>query len=165
MKKIVALLLAVVMLCACSAGCGKKDEATGDGERMTITIGYPNADETWQNDEYFKYITDKLNIDIEFQTLSSQSAEEKARIWISSGSMPDVVYQSSFMLDEYNKYGEQGMVRALPKDWEKKYPNLAFAMNMTGILDYVKEQGDDEIYSLIRPMDHYSRYTEEFRTA
>ena len=166
MKRKLALLLALMMATvALFSGCDKKEASTENGERMTITIGYPNADETWTEDEYFKYITDKLNIDIKFQTLSATSATEKARIWISSGDMPDVVQQSAFQLDEYKKYANQGLVRELPKDWEEKYPNLGFAMNMTGIMDYMKEQNDGELFALVRPMDHYSSWIEDFRTA
>lgn len=164
MKKTLTLLLVLIMAVSAFTGCGEKKETNSDGERMTITIGYPAADESWTKDEYFKYITDKLNIDIEFMTLSNTSADEKARIWISSGDMPDVVY-SSFTLGEYKKYSEQGMVRQLPEDWKEKYPNLGFAMSMTGILGYVEEQCGGEVYGLIRPMDHYLKYTDEFRAA
>ena len=166
MKKTLTTALAIIIAAATLfSGCGKSEKTTSEsGERLTITVGYPAAEETWQNDEYFKYITDKLNVDIEFQSLSKDSAAEKARIWISSGSMPDVVY-SSFMMDEYIKYGEQGMVKPLPKDWEKKYPNLGFSMAMTGALEELEKAGNGEIYGLLRPLDHYIDYIEEFRTA
>ena len=166
MKKTLTTALAIIIAAATLfSGCGKSEKTTSEsGERLTITVGYPAAEETWQNDEYFKYITDKLNVDIEFQSLSKDSAAEKARIWISSGSMPDVVY-SSFMMDEYIKYGEQGMVKPLPKDWKKKYPNLAFSMEMTGALEELEKAGNGEIYGLLRPLDHYIDYIEEFRAA
>lgn len=164
MKKLVALLMVVMLFCTSFVGCKNDATSNADGERIKITVGYPNADESWKNDEYFKYITDKLNIDIEFMALSPDSAAEKARIWISSGDMPDVVY-SDFMLDEYNMYGKQGIVKQLPEDWETKYPNLGFSMAMTGALQMLKEQNDGAIYGLLRPMDHYSQYLAEFRQA
>ena len=109
-KRLIGLLLLMMMVATCFAGCsGGEKESSSNGERIKITVGYPKADNTWTNDEYFNYITDKLNIDIEFKTLSADSAGEKARIWISSGSMPDVVY-SDFLVDEYVQYGKQGMV-------------------------------------------------------
>lgn len=166
MKKTLTLLLALLMAATCIfSGCGKDEKTnTQDGERMTITVGYSAADETWTNDDYYKYITDKLNIDIEFMTLSSSSPQEKARIWISSGDMPDVVY-SGFNLDEYSKYTEQGMVRELPDGWEKKYPNVGFAMEMTGIMDLLRKENDGKVSILIRPTDHYRNYINDFRTA
>ncbi len=167
MKKVLAGLLAIVMMSSmCLTACKKDEAATSENnnERMTISIGYPDAEKSWTNDDYYKYITDKLNIDIEFKSLSKSSMGEKARIWISSGSMPDVTF-ADFMMEEYVKYGEQGVVKALPQDWETKYPNLAFSMSMTGILDAVKEAGNGEVYGLICPMDHYIKYIKDFRQA
>lgn len=164
-RTLIGLLTLIIAASTLLSGCGKDEKtSTQDGDRMTITIGYPNADESWENDEYYKYITDKLNVNIEFRSLPATGASEKARIWISSGDMPDVLY-SGFMLDEYLKYTEQGMVRALPEGWEKKYPNVGFAMEMTGVLDLLKEENDGEVSILIRPMDHYRDYIEDFRTA
>ena len=164
MKRTITLLLALILVVAAFTGCSEKKETNAGGDRMTISIGYPNADEAWKKDEYFKYITDKLNINIDFHTLPSSSAAEKARIWISSGDMPDVVY-SDFQLDEYLKYSQQGMVRTLPEGWEEKYPNLGFAMEMTGILDFLKGENNGDVSILIRPMDHYRDYIGDFRTA
>lgn len=167
MKKILAVMLVVAVLSSmlCFTACEKDNDATIDsGERLTVSIGYADADETWKNDDYYKYITDKLNMDIEFESIPKSSLGEKARIWISSGSMPDVTY-ADFSVNEYLKYGEQGIVKPLPKGWEKKYPNLAFSMEMTGIMDTLKEAGNGEIYGLVCPMDHYKKYIEEFRQA
>lgn len=164
MKKIVVgLLLVCLTVSIVFSGCKNEETNASDG-KVSISVGYPKADESWKNDDYFRYITDKLNIDIDFQALSADSAGEKARIWISSGDMPDVVY-SDFLLDEYTKYGQQGMVKPLPADWEKKYPNLGFSMAMTGALNVLKEAGNGEVYGLVRPLDHYSKFLSEFRAA
>jgi len=166
MKRTLTLLLALVIAASTLlAGCGKDEKtSTDDGERLTITVGYPNADETWKNDDYYKYITDKFNIDVEFMTLSGSSAEEKARIWISSGDMPDIVY-SGFSLSEYLKYTEQGMVRPLPEGWEEKYPNVGFAMEMTGLMNVLREQNDGEVSIFIRATDAYADHIDDFRAA
>lgn len=164
-KTILAILLATLMIGSVLTGCGEKQQTASDDERVTISVAYPKADETWTQDDYFKYITDKVNIDIEFQALSSDSAAEKARIMISSGSMTDIVYTSSFMLDEYASYAKQGLVKGLPDDWKEKYPNLGFALEMTGVLDSLEDAGDGSVYALLRPMDHYTNYIDEFRAA
>ena len=127
-KTILAILLATLMIGSVLTGCGEKQQTASDDERVTISVAYPKADETWTQDDYYKYITDKVNIDIEFQALSSDSAAEKARIMISSGSMTDIVYTSSFMLDEYASYAKQGLVKGLPDDWKEKYPNQALPL-------------------------------------
>ena len=72
MKKTLVLLLALLMaVTSLFTGCEEKKGE--NGERMTITVGYPAADETWTKDDYYRYITDKFNVDIEFQSLSSAS--------------------------------------------------------------------------------------------
>ncbi len=165
-KTVVFLLLAAMLVTSVLSGCvGEKAAKTGEGEKITLSVSYPNADETWANDDYYKYITDKIGIDIDFQSLSSDSAAQKARIMISSGTMTDVVYTTSFLFDEYKEYIDQGVVKALPDGWEKKYPNLGFAMSMTGVLDTLKEIGDGKVYTLLIPMDHYSFALEDFRQA
>lgn len=164
-KTILAILLVTLMIGSVLTGCGGEQTTAGDDERVTISVAYPKADETWTQDDYYKYITDKVNIDIEFQALSSDSAAEKARIMISSGSMTDIVYTSSFMLDEYSSYAEQGLVKGLPDGWKDKYPNLRFALEMTGVLDSLEEAGEGSVHALLRPMDHYTDYIDEFRAA
>lgn len=165
-KRIVCLILALLMVSAVFAGCGDKKETSGEnGERVTISVAYPKAEENWTQDDYYKYITDKVGIDIEFQALSSDSAAEKARIMISSGSMTDIVYTSSFILDEYSSYAKQGLVKELPDGWKEKYPNLGFALEMTGVLDTLLTQDDGKVYALVRPMDHYTDNIADFRKA
>ena len=70
MKKLVVLLMVAMLLCTSLVGCKNDAASNADGERIKITVGYPNADDSWKNDEYFKYITDKLNIDIDFSKLN-----------------------------------------------------------------------------------------------
>lgn len=162
-KKIVGVLLAATLLVTSFTGCDTKETAD-TGEKMTISVGFTKAENSWKNDDYYKYIADKLNIDIEFRTLSADSVGEKSRIWISSGDMPDVTY-SDFLLEEYLKYGQQGMVAPLPEGWEEKYPNLGFSMAMTGAYEALKKAGNGEFYGLLVPMDHYSEHLDDFRTA
>lgn len=161
-KSIVWTLVVILVLGLVFSGCGKQ-VSTGKDGKVTITVAFPGADESWKDDDYYKYICDKLNMEIEFETLSSDSAAEKARIWISSGSMPDVVTTNDFMIDEYLEYVDQGMIRELPENWEKDYPNVGFAMEMTGILDTLEENGS--VSALVRPQDHYRDYIDEFRVA
>ncbi len=164
-KRILGLAMAAAVFVSAFTGCGQKGgQVSNDDERMTISVGYTKAEDSWKNDDYYKYIADKLNVDIEFRTLPADSVGEKSRIWISSGDMPDVTY-SDFLFDEYLKYGEQGLVAALPEGWEEKYPNAAFSMAMTGTYKVLKEAGNGSFYGLLTPMDHYSDYIDEFRQA
>lgn len=164
-KTIISLLVITLVTGMLFTGCKNGGEETsGNDKRMKISVGFPGADETWKEDDYYKYITDKLNIDIDFKTLSEDSAAEKARIWIASGNMPDVTY-AAYSLNEYLKYGQQGVIRELPSDWEEKYPNVGYAMAMTGVLNNMKKIGDGKIYGLVRALDHYTEFLDEFRAA
>jgi len=165
-RRLIGLLLVTLVSGMVLSGCaGSKGTAgTSDGKTV-ITVGYPGADNSWKEDDYYRYITEKTNIEVDFKSLSSDSAAEKVRIWISSGNMPDVVYTGSFLLDEYEKYGKQGVVKALPADWEEKYPNLGYALEMTGVKNKLEEIGNGTLYGLARPLDHYSLYLDDFRAA
>ena len=167
MKKTIIFLLAAVMLAGTVlAGCGgEKTVQNEGGEKTKITVSYTNTGDEWVQDDYYKYISDKVGVDIEFQSMPSDSAAEKARIMISSGSMTDVVYTNSFLPDEYVSYANQGVISALPDDWKTKYPNLGFSMEMTGALDMLQSTADGKIYGLLRPMDHYSFAIDDFRAA
>jgi len=165
MKKIV--LWALIITLAFSlvlSGCGK--ETGGTGEKVTLTVAFPDADDTWKEDDFYKYMCEKLNMEIEFESLSTASGAEKVRLWIASGTMPDVVYTTGFELDEYQSYVDQGLVGTLPENWEKDYPSVGFAMQMTGILDAVKDCSEDGSVSvLVRPMDQYRWFINDFRAA
>lgn len=151
-KTIITLLVVMLTLGAVLTGCGGGSETSTDGV-VTVTVAAPAADESWTNDEYFHNIVDRFGMDIEFITLSADSAAEKARIMINSGDMPDMV-KSSFTLPEYNEYVDQGIVKELPSDWEEKYPDLAFAETMTTLLDELKND-EGNISALVIPMDQY----------
>ncbi len=163
-KKILAFGLAALMLVTC-CGCEKAEKTAGKDGKIKLTVGFPKAEDSWIGDEYYNFITDKTNVDLEFWTMPADSATEKARIWISSGDMPDMVYMEAFTVDEYLKYGEQGVVKALPKDMDEKYPNIGFVNSMSGVYDELKERANGEMYMVMRPSDHYKMFIEDFRKA
>lgn len=165
-KTIVWALVLVLTLSLVLTGCSSKKATVDMSERLTITVAYPGADETWEEDAYYNYICDKFNVDIKFEALSSSTATEKVRIWVASGTMPDLVTTNVFKYDEYISYVEQGLVGTLPENWEENYPNVAFAMEMTGLLGELKKGTEDGSVSvLVRPQDHYRDFIGDFRTA
>lgn len=166
-KAFASLVLAAVLTVGVFSGCGKKEEAaTKSGEKFTFTAGVAGADnERWKNDDYYKYISDKLNIDIDFVAMSQADAQQKARIWINSGDMPDVLL-TTFKYDEYTKFAKQGLIRALPADYAKQHKGVDFALKMTGIDDkYLSVGSKGEKYGIIRPVDGYTPRIQEFRDA
>ena len=111
MKRMICVVLAVILgISVCLTGCGKtKDKLTADG-KMIVTVGHDGADESWKNDDYYKYVISKGNVDFDFVSLPVTGSAEKVRIWINSGDMPDMVY-TAFAMDEYAKYAEQGLIK------------------------------------------------------
>ena len=66
-KKILWLLVMVLAVGAIASGCGPKAGKAGDVEDPTVTVAMPGADNAvWTNDDYYRYITEKVGIDIEF---------------------------------------------------------------------------------------------------
>lgn len=164
-SRVLILVLTTILATVFLGGCNNREAAVTDGEKISFSAGYVGADNAkWKQDEYYQYISDKLNIEIDFRALHQDNAGEKARIWISSGDMPDVL-NSDFNFTEYLKYGAQGLVKPLPSDYAEKYPNMAFAIEMTGAMDKLRAAANGEIYGLLRPMDHYTQYIDAFKEA
>jgi len=77
---------------------------------------------------------------------------EKNRIWISSGDMPDITF-SGLNYSDYKKFAEQGLIRALPADYEQKYPNMTRAFMATGGIDKaLKDRFGGKLYCAPKPI-------------
>ena len=165
-KKVLAGFLILLMAVSAMTGCASQSVSSGDkSKKIKLTIAFPKAESSWEKDDYFRYITDKANINIDFRTMPSSSAMEKARIWINAGDMPDALYMTNLNIGEYLQYGEQGLIKAMPADFDEKYPNLGFANAMTGVYSEIKERANGELYVVLRPSDHYKLFINEFRQA
>lgn len=93
------------------------------------------------NDAVYQYLQEKFDFDMELYQLTWDSGAEKNRMWIASGTMPDFTFWADFNYSEYLSYIDQGLIKALPDGWETKYPNLAAAVEATGIADMIKVDG------------------------
>ncbi|NLB81489.1 MAG: hypothetical protein GX800_07765 [Clostridiaceae bacterium] len=164
-SRVIILALAVILTTVFLGGCNNREATVTDDEKIIFSAGYVGADNTkWKQDAYYQYISDKLNIEIDFRALHQGNSGEKARIRISSGDMPDVL-NSDLNFTEYLEYGAQGLVKPLPSDYAAKYPNMSFAIEMTGAMDKLRAVADGKIYGLLRPMDHYTQYIDAFKEA
>ncbi len=157
LTKILSLVLAVLMCASLFAGCNGKQTVTDDGEKIVINIAAPGLDEKMKDDEIYKLITEKFNIDFEFNAISTQNMAEKGRLWIASGSVPDIMF-SDFVYKDYLSWGKQGLVKPLPKDYAKKYPNLADGLERTMILSKLEEDGNGVIFGIPRSMQSIHQY-------
>ncbi len=151
--RILALLMMLVMvLAACTSGkeagdtsaqtkapavqksadSTAKEEAQAPDKvfdkHVTITVNNRNA-EVLGADALWDFFSEKFNTTIEPIPMSFNERHEKARIWVSSGDMPDLLWMDldEKMFAEYANWVRQGMFRAYPsiEDLRSDYPNLA----------------------------------------
>jgi putative aldouronate transport system substrate-binding protein len=102
-------------------------------------------------DDLSDVLLERFNLTVEVIPVSNSDLTSKNRIWISSGDMPDVCY-SGFSYPDYKQYVEQGLVRALPDDYDTKYPNLAKAISATAVDETLKERHDGKLYCTLKPI-------------
>lgn len=78
-----------------------------------------------EDDARIKYIEEKFNVKFEFIPMSMNDWDQKLRLWLASGDMPDVVQMkfSPSHYTRYKEYVEQGLLRKFP-ELNNKYPNL-----------------------------------------
>ena len=85
------------------------------------------------NDELWKYIENKFNVEFEFISVTDDNYEEKNQLLISSGEMPDLLRldldESNF--STYANWVKQGSFSAIPslEELQKDYPNI-YAMDL-----------------------------------
>lgn len=97
-------------------------------EPVTLTVNNRNA-EVLGDDALWDFFTEKFNVTIEPIPMSFNERHEKARIWVSTGDMPDLLWMDldEKMFAEYANWVRQGMFTAYPSIEELRtiYPNLA----------------------------------------
>ncbi|MDR2514435.1 MAG: extracellular solute-binding protein [Christensenellaceae bacterium] len=104
---------------------GSEASADALAEHLTLTANVRNA-EVQGADALWDYFAEKFNVTIELIPMSFNERHEKARIWVSSGDMPDLLWMDldEKMFAEYANWVRQGMFKAYPADIAEKYPNI-----------------------------------------
>ena len=136
MKKIIALLLCLMLLCGTTALAEYEQHVT-----FTINAGHTNAAMDYNSDNLYKLVSEKFNFDYEVYPVSKDAQDEKIRTWINGGTMPDSVTWRNFNYQEYVSYAEQGLIAPLPDGWEETYPNLYGMIKTSGIYDQMIVDG------------------------
>lgn len=136
-----------------TVGDETSEESPKYDETITITASNPFFLETGVDymDDLSKEILKDYNAIIEPVPVSLADLNSQNRIWIASGDMPDIVY-AGFTYADYIKFAEQGLIRAMPEDYEERYPNLAKAMDASGYVEPLKEKTDGIIYGAPKPI-------------
>ncbi|WP_282942712.1 extracellular solute-binding protein [Paenibacillus sp. RC67] len=77
-------------------------------KRLKISMMFPLYNEPPQKNEVWKYIEDKFNIEFEPMAVPNNSYNDKLKVTLASGDMPDLILWTSYPDPELNKYVEQG---------------------------------------------------------
>ena len=80
----------------------------------------------YDGDALGQFWQDKFNvtIDLTAATMDASDWNERLRIWINSGDMPDVTHWG-FNYGELADYAAQDAVYRFPDDWKERWPNVA----------------------------------------
>ncbi|MBO5060733.1 MAG: extracellular solute-binding protein [Clostridia bacterium] len=122
--KIISIILSMAAICGACSSCGDKETASGDGKydkKLTYTMTAYHSDSQIEESASWQYIKEKFNIDAEFYYVSEADASEKARIWMATGDMPDVMLTSiGTNYNTFVSWVNQGLVREIPdlSKWE-----------------------------------------------
>ncbi|PRX35623.1 carbohydrate ABC transporter substrate-binding protein (CUT1 family) [Orenia metallireducens] len=154
-KKFMTTILIVVIALSSLlvfAGCSKQaadDVSTnksGDGKyakKFTYTINSMYAGQQKDGNRLYDYISKKFNIELEIRPINWGDWNEKVRIWVASGDMPEILRSDvqASTHSEFINWAKQGIFRELPDELLSKYPNLK-RLNEELISDeYVKVDG------------------------
>ena len=137
MKKIVALVLAVMLLLSAASALAEFDQKVS----FTVCTSQTQAAGDYNSDKLAKYVQEKFNVDYEVWPIAYDSQNEKVRVWINSESMPSLNAWMDWNISEYSEYVDQGLLGALPEGWEQDYPNLHRMIEKTGLMDKLTIDG------------------------
>ena len=84
-------------------------------EKLTISSNVQNA-EAVPGTALWDYFQEKFNVEMELIPMTVNERHEKARLWVSSGDMPDLMWMDldESMFAEYANWVSQGMFQAYP---------------------------------------------------
>lgn len=183
-KRLLTILLLVVMILsmvACGSGQvnggtgetesdAAKAESNGTGENgdsyedhLVITVSSLAYTEKF-DDEMYDYVCEKYNMELDHYQLTLNDCQEKTRMWIYSGEMPDAAYTFFDWNTGYSEYVDfvnQGLIKPLPDGWKERWPNLAKSIAVTGFEEELTIDG--KIYAIAKPvMCNFAPVTEHY---
>lgn len=141
--RFVAILLCLLML---PFGISIAETAPAQyADRVSFSATSINLPDNvnFMDDAIYQTFDKMFNFEYDLINITWETWDERDRLWITSGDMPDMLFWN-FNLKDYKSYSKQGLVKALPDDLETKYPNLAAAMKKTGVADYLKANDPDQ---------------------
>lgn len=166
MKKKLALFMTVIMvLSILCTGCSKSKQANSDAasgkgtltaagqypivkDKITLKVFIPESPQIqdFKTNEFTKFLEEKTNIHIEFQTAPQDSLDEKTNLIMTSGNLPDIFLNCS--IDD-TKYGvDQKVLMAVDDKIDANMPNFKKFMESQPNLKGSITATDGKIYGL-----------------
>ncbi|MBQ6804506.1 MAG: hypothetical protein IJP04_07620 [Clostridia bacterium] len=133
MKKIFALALALILALGALPAMAEYDK------HLDITATYVDRGSTAIDDMY-KFFTEPFNLDIEMIGIPWSAFDDTNSVMIMGGTMYDWM-MINWDLNTYLSYVDQGLIKALPEDYAEKYPNIAKALEASGIGEVLTVDG------------------------
>ena len=170
-KKLIALLLAVLMLAGMLAGCAKTAETpapatedpadtsdssntpapSSDAEPIEISIAYEESTHPVDTDTFAacKKLEETLGIKINWLNWGGEEAtyKEKLNLAMASGTAPDL-----FMIhgaDEAKRYVNQDLLLCIEDYWQD-YPNIAKYIDTEKVREAITYSDNGKIYTTVR---------------
>ena len=149
MKKALALILALTVILGCFAGCGGSDEGTANSnsefeKKITYTINVQNAEK--EPTASFKQLCEKFNVEFEFIPITGGDWQEKVRIWMATGDMPDILWANvqNFNFSEYRNWATEGLLK--PIGDLSAYPRVKAGQDALNSTPYFMVDGERYAY-------------------
>lgn len=114
----------------------------------------------YSGDDWGRYWLDTYNIDFDIiaTTIDVSDWDERLRVWINSGDMPDVAH-AEYAYGEIETYASQDAIYRLPDNWKERWPNLAKTQDDVPIAAIAEEKLGGT-YCLWRPVFSTNRPSE-----
>ena len=138
-----SLLAIALVLCLLLPLFASAENVKTYDKHIVFNVASSNINESvdYNQDELTQYFEKMFNFEWDLISLPSGAGEdeEKIRIWINSGDMPDVVIANRYHSGEMASYIEQGLIHRFPDDWKERWPNAAKAFELTVLGDATAE--------------------------
>ncbi|OXM83006.1 hypothetical protein [Paenibacillus rigui] len=127
----------ILSIAACSSDSEKQSDqkSSDNSKRVKLTMASVQGIEGFNytnGDAVAKYYSDKFNYDLDMTALNWDNWNERLRIWINSGDMPDIAVYNYIHADAA-AFVDQGLIKKLPDDWKTRWPNVAKVFSKTSL--------------------------------
>ncbi|MDY3367042.1 extracellular solute-binding protein [Zhenhengia yiwuensis] len=163
--RVLTLATATALLATSLVGCSSDKAATNGADKVAVNVnleGYPLVDQPitlqafafgepgggdWKDFPVFQALNEKTGINVEFQTVSGDGAEEKLNLTLASNQLPDVFF-SGLSDTMINKYAKMGLFLPLEDLIDQYAPNIKALLEERPEVRQAITMPDGHIYAI-----------------